>query len=104
MDNAILYKVRVNNTTIEALNDTGASNSVMSCQFYNKLENKPNLIACNRSVSGADRGTLTTAGECFVQLQISNKICRDRVIIIENLKRSYILGQVLHRGNRFGTG
>ena len=28
----------------------------------------------------------------------------DRVIVIENLKRDYILGQVLHRHNRFGTG
>ena len=29
---------------------------------------------------------------------------RDRVIVIENLKCDYILGQVLHRSNRFGTG
>ena len=26
------------------------------------------------------------------------------MIIIENVKRSYILGQVLHRENRFDTG
>ena len=35
---------------IEALYHTGASIGVMSCHFYNKLENKPKLIACNRSV------------------------------------------------------
>ena len=29
---------------------------------------------------------------------------RDRVIIIDNLTRDYILGQVLHKANRFGTG
>ena len=29
---------------------------------------------------------------------------RDRVIVIENVKCDYILGQVLHRTNRFGTG
>ena len=29
---------------------------------------------------------------------------QDRVIVIENLKCNYILGQVLHRNNRFGTG
>ena len=28
----------------------------------------------------------------------------DRVIMIENLKCNYVLGQVLHRNNRFGTG
>ena len=32
------------------------------------------------------------------------KISRDRVIIIENLKHNYILGQVLHCTNGFGTG
>ena len=29
---------------------------------------------------------------------------RDRVIVIENLSREYILGWVLHRDNRFGMG
>ena len=29
---------------------------------------------------------------------------RNRVIVIENLKRDYILGQVLHRDNRFSMG
>ena len=37
-------------------------------------------------------------------MQIGNKMFRDRVIGIENLKRDYILGQVLHRDNRFGIG
>ena len=39
-DNVILYKVRVNNTKIEALYDTGAHISVISQQFFNTLENK----------------------------------------------------------------
>ena len=38
-----------------------------------------------------------------MQLQIDRKMFWDRVIIIENLKCSYILGQVLHRTNRFST-
>ena len=78
----MLFKVRVNNTKVEALYDTGASISVMSHQFFNKLENKPKLIKCNRSISGAGRGTLIPVGECFIQLQISNKMFRDRVIVI----------------------
>ena len=73
MDNAILYKEKVNNTKIEASYDRAASISVMSHQFYNKLENKSKLITCNRSVSGAGRGTLTPVGECFAQVQIGNK-------------------------------
>ena len=68
----------------------------MAHQFFNKLENKPKLIKCNRNVSGAHGRTLIPVGEFFVQLQIGNKIFRDTVITIENLTRDYILGQVLH--------
>ena len=66
-DNAILYKVKVNNTKIEALYDTGASISVMSQWFFNKLKNVPKLIKCNRTMSGACWGTLILVEECFVQ-------------------------------------
>ena len=103
-DNAIIYKVRVHNIKIDALYDTGASISGMSLWFFNKLENKPKLIKYNRSISGAGGGTLIPVGKCFIQVQIGNKIFRDKVIAIENLKRDHILGQVLHRANRFGMG
>ena len=69
----------------------------MSLQFLNKSDNKPKLISCNRPISGAGRGMLIPVGECFVSVQIGNKMFRDRVIVIENLKKDYILGQVLHR-------
>ena len=65
---------------------------------------KPKLIPCNKSISGPGRGVLTPVEECFVSVQIGSKVCRDWVNVIENLKRNYILGQVLHRDNRFGTG
>ena len=89
-DNAILYKVSINNTKIQGLYDTGAIISVMSHQFSNKLENKPKLIKCNWSISVAGGGTLIPVGECFIQLQIGNKIFSDRVIVIKNLTRDYI--------------
>ena len=76
----------------------------MSHQFYNKLENKPKLITCNKSISGAGRGMLIPVGECFSSVQIGNEMFNNRVIIIENLKRDYILVQVLLRENRFGIG
>ena len=103
-DNAILYKVRVNNTKIEALYDMGASISVMSLWFFNKLDNKPELLPCIRSIWGAGGGILIPVWECFISVQIGNKMSRDQIIVIENLKRDYILGQVLHRENKFGTG
>ena len=61
-------------------------------------------MKCNRSISEAGRGTHIPVGECFVQLQISNKIFRERVIVIQNLKKDCILGQVLHGANQFGMG
>ena len=94
-DNTILYKVIVNNTEIEALYDTGVSISVMSQQFFNKLKNKPKLIKCNRTISEAGKGTHILVRECFIQLKIRNKKIRDRVFVIENLTRDYILGQVI---------
>ena len=94
-DNAILYKVRVNNTKIEA-----------SLWFFNKLDNKPELLPCIRSIWGAGGGILIPVWECFISVQIGNKMFRDQIIVIEieNLNKDYILGQVLHRENKFGTG
>ena len=42
--------------------------------------------------------------KCFFSVKISSVVFRYRVIVIENLKRKNILGQVLHRDNRFSTG
>ena len=103
-DNVILYKVRVNNIKVEALYDRGASINMMSCKFYNLPGNKPKLIKCNRSVSGAGRGVLIPVGIYVILVQICNKVFSGRVIVIENLKREYILGQVLHRDDRFSMG
>ena len=78
--NVILYKVRVNNVKVEALYDTWTSISMMSHEFYNILKKK--LIKGNRSVSGTGWGVLIPVGECFISVQISNKVFRDRVIVI----------------------
>ena len=75
----------------------------MSHQCFNNLDNKPKLIPCNRSISEG-RGVFIPVGECFISAKINSKVFRDRVIVIKNLKKNYILGQVLHRDNRFGTG
>ena len=104
VDNVKLYSIKVNKLEVEALHDTGASLSVMVRHFFERLPNKPKLIKCTRNISGVGGEALVPAGECFVQLQIGKKTFRYRVIIIENLKCNYILGQVLHRTNRFSTG
>ena len=48
--------------------------------------------------------TLRPVGEHFIHLQIGRRVLWDRVVVIKNLRHTYILGQVLHRLNWFGTG
>ena len=64
---------------------------------------QPKLAKCKRNISNASGKALTPIEKCFIQLQISKKLFRDSVIVIQNLKCKYILGQVLHRTYRFGT-
>ena len=97
-----MYKVRVNNIQVDALYDMGAS--IMAKCFYNKIQNRPKLTKCNRNISSASGKALIPVGECFVQLQIGEKVFRDRAIVIQNLKCEYILGQLLHRAYRFSMG
>ena len=85
-DNAIVYKVKVNNTVVEALYDTGASIRLMSYQFFNDLDNKPKLIPHIRTISGTGGGVLTPVGECIISVQISSKVFRESVIVIKKLK------------------
>ena len=75
----------------------------MSRCFFERLHSKPKLIKSTRKLSGTVGEALVPAEECFIQLQIGKDTCRDRVIVIENLRCNYILGQVLHRSKRFGT-
>ena len=81
-----MYKVRINNIEINALFDTGASISVMTKHFYDKLQNKPKLAKGSRNILNASGEALIPAGECFIQLQIGKKLFRDRVIVIQNLR------------------
>ena len=46
--------------------------------------------------------TLRPVGECFIQPQIWRRIFQDRVVVIDNLRHKYILGQVLHKLYQFG--
>ena len=99
-----MYKVKVNEVEVETLYDTGMSISVMAKHFFDVLQNKPKLIRCNRSISGAGREALIPVGECFIRLQIGKRPFQNRVIVKDNLKHNYILGKVLHGNNKFGTG
>ena len=74
LENVILYKLKVNNIEVEALYDIGTSIGVMSKCFFDRLQNKPKLVRCDRSISGTGGEALITVGECFIQLQISKRM------------------------------
>ena len=92
----------VNDVPVNMLYDTGASMSCMTKWFFDTLAMKPKLIPCDKYTAGAGGKTLRPIGECFVSLQIGRRAFQDRVLVIENLRHKYILGQVLHRSYQFG--
>ena len=93
----IKYKVIVNDTPVDALYDTGISMSCMAKRFFDKLTMKPKLIPCIQSITGTGGKLLRLVGECFICLQIGKRVFRNQVVVIDNLRYIYILGQVLHR-------
>ena len=99
----IKYKGIVNDMSVDALYDTGASMSCMAKRFFDRLAVNPKLIPCSRSIAGAGGETLRLAGECIIHLQIGKRVFRDQVVVIDNLRCQYILGKVLHRLYQFST-
>ena len=99
----IKYMVIVNDMPVDELYDTGVSMTCMAKRFFDTLAMKPKLIPCNRSIAGAGSKTLRWVGECFIHLQIGKRVFRDWVVVIDNLRHKYILGQVLYRSYWFGT-
>ena len=51
--------------------------SIMSEESYNKIDQKPKIIMCNRSVSSVGGDDPQPVGECFIQVRIDKKIFRD---------------------------
>ena len=69
--NVILYKVRINNKQGNVHYGTGASISIITKHFYDKLQCKPKLAKCSSNISNASGEALIPVGECFSQLQIT---------------------------------
>ena len=99
----IKYKVIVNDMPVDTLYDIGASMSCMVKRFFDTLAMKLKLIPCNQSIAGVRGKILRLLGEWFIHLQIGKIIFRDQVVVIDNLRHKYILGQVLHRLYQFST-
>ena len=88
----ILYKVQANGILVVALFDMGADTSIMFLKFFRSIVNKPKVFKCDKKVRSVGQDTLVPMGECYVELKIGKKVLKDRVIIIINLNRDYIIG------------
>ena len=100
----ILYKVTINSILVVALFDTGAGMSVMSLKFFRSIVNKPKVFRSNRQLRSAGGDTLVPMAKCYVDLKISNRMLRDRAIIMKNLNRYYIIGVAIQHANKMLTG
>ena len=100
----ILYKVQANSIPVVTLFDTGAGMSIMSSKFFRSNVNKPKVFKCNRKIRSVGGDTLVPIGKCYVDLKIGSKVLKDRVIIIKNLNRDYIIGVAIQHANKMLTG
>ena len=99
----ILYRVQAHGILVVALFDMGAGMSVMSSMFFSSIANKPKVFKCNRNVRSAGGDTLVLKGECYIKSKIGKRVLKDRVIIIKNLNRDYIIGVAIQHANKMLT-
>ena len=78
--------------------------SVMSSKLFRSIVNKPKVFKCNKKIRSVGGDTLVPMGECYVDLKIGIKVLKDRVIIIKNLNRDYIIGVAIQHANKMLTG
>ena len=99
----ILYKIQATGVRIIALFDMGADMSIISSNFFSSIINKPKVFRCNRKVRSVGGDSLVSIGECFIELKIGKRVLKDRVIIIQNLHRDYIIGVAIQCANKMLT-
>ena len=100
----ILYRVQANGIPVIALFDMGAGMSIVSSKFFSSIINKPKVFKCNRKIRSVGGDTLVTIGECYIELKTGKRVLKDRVIIIKNLNRDYIIGVAIQHTNKMLTG
>ena len=100
----IQYKVQANSIPVVTLFDTGAGMNIIFSKFFSSIVNKAKVFKCNRKIRNVGGDTLVPIGECYVDLKIGNMVLKDRVIIIKNLNRDYIIGVPIQHANKMLTG
>ena len=89
-----MFKIDIENRTINTLFDTGATRSVMSADTFKilKLKDKDLTTKNIPRVVGANGTSLGAIGQVTCEIKIGKNKCKQTFLICQNLKRNLILG------------
>jgi len=94
--------VKVHNSSIKALIDTGSGQSLISKNLSNKLKLKIQPLTANDSTClfAAEGSKLRVAGYCEVILNVSGLLLPQRLLVISNLGENLLFGTDFLRTNQ----
>ena len=101
-----MFKINIENKTVNTLFDTGASRSVVSVDMFKilKLNDKHLSTKGIPTVVGANGTSLGAVGEIKCKIKIGKKDCIQQTFLVcQNLKRNLILGVDFAQKNAAGV-
>ena len=89
-----MFKINIEDRTVNTLFDTGATRSVMSADTFKilKLKDKDLITKNIPQVVGANGTSLGAIGQITCEIKIGKKECKQTFLVCQNLKRNLILG------------
>ena len=89
-----MFKIDIENRTVNTLLDTGASRSVMSADTFKILKLKDKDLSTENipRVVGANGTSLGAIGQITCEIKIGKKECKQTFLVCQNLTRNLILG------------
>ena len=89
-----MFKINIEDRTVNTLFDTGATRSVMSADTFKilKLKDKDLTIKNIPRVVGVNGTSLGAIGQVTCEIKIGKKECKQTFLVCQNLKRNLILG------------
>ena len=89
-----MFKINIDDRTVNTLFDTGATRSVMSADTFKilKLKDKDLTTKNIPQVVGANGTSLGAIGQVTCEIKIGKKECKQTFLVCQNLKRNLILG------------
>ena len=91
-DGRPVLDVRINDSPVPTLFDTGANVSVLSWTAYKGLRNQPVLVRSTRGVRAANGEPLHVMGRAVVDLEWNDIHCRHLMFVIRGITSAAIIG------------